>query len=458
MTDTSTQDIVMAGKITAWLERQRHGQVLSIVKQDRWRPAWHVTVRKSGQTHKLYVRCDRGAGLETRPLKTEYAVLKLLQDHGIPVPGIVGWCEDPEAIVMADMDDRPYLGGADTDAALHGLVEEYVAIMARVHRIPVTEAAALGLALPDTPEQIAFDWFRESERVYRAGKTTAEPLIEFVRKYLRRTTPLHRQQRALLIGDAPQFFHDGNRVTAIYDLELAHIGDPMADLASLRVRDINEPTGGMTTLIRRYALESGMAIDWPALDFHTIASFISVPMRVDPTFRTIHPHPAFIEYLSWSWGTSRAALEIIAEAMGLELETVGSLPRRPSRGADALTDLVALCSRLPAPTGLMREAATLSLANFARRLDEMGGALDRIELEEVRLLLGTDVATLTEGEECLERFVLEAGPAQDAHLVRFFHRRIRRRLQLLQDYPGPIVTRGPTPVDRGSVPQASNRC
>src|SRR3546814_8915834 len=50
------------------------------------------------------------------------------------------------------------------------------------------------------------------------------------------------------------------------------VGDPMADLASVRVRDINEPIGGMTQLLQRYVAESGNPIDWPALDFHTIAA------------------------------------------------------------------------------------------------------------------------------------------------------------------------------------------
>src|SRR3546814_7598727 len=68
--------------------------------------------------------------------------------------------------------------------------------------------------------------------------------------------------------------------TTLFRSELAHVGDPMADLASVRVRDINEPIGGMTQLLQRYVAESGNPIDWPALDFHTIAAFLTVPMRV----------------------------------------------------------------------------------------------------------------------------------------------------------------------------------
>jgi hypothetical protein len=398
----------------------------------------------------LYIRCDRGAGLETRPLKNEYTVLNLLQTHGIPVPHIYGWCEDPEAIVMAAMPDTPFLGGADTNPALHALVMEYVSIMTRVHQIPVAEAVRAGLALPETPEDIAFGWFNEANKAYQATKSGPDPFVEFVSKYLRRTYPRHRTQTALLIADAPQFFHDGQRVTAIYDLELAYIGDPMADLASLRVRDINEPIGGMTALIRHYAMESGMEIDWPALDFHTIVGYLSSPMMAGPTLRNPHPHPAFVEYLSWDWGCARAVLEVMADTNRIKLDPTAPLSPVHTRNDHALEDLVAFCKELPVPDGQMREARALSLANYARRADQFGAELDRLELTDAEALLQTSFTSLGDAEAALENFVLESGPEHDAELVRFFHRRVMRRLQLIQDYPGPIVKRGPTPVDRSA--------
>jgi aminoglycoside phosphotransferase (APT) family kinase protein len=449
-----TTDDATTARITAWLERRLGGRVASITRQARWRPAWNVVFERPGETLKLHVRCDRESGLETRPLRNEYSVLALLQAHGIPVPELHGWCDDPEAIVMAALDDIPYLGGAHEDPALHRLVEQYVAILARIHRIPVAEAVAAGLREPLNPDEIALAYFGMADRAYRAAKRGPDPLVEFVRKYLFRTIPRHRTRTALLVSDAPQFFHDGTRVTAIYDLELAHIGDPMMDLASLRVRDINEPTGGMTELIRRYARESGGEIDWPALDFHTIASFIAIPMMVGPTLRTNHPHPAFIEYLSWDLGASRAALVVLAETLGVTLQGVLPMVPSASRHAAALDDLVAVCAALPPPAGLMREAAALSLANYARRADQFGAALDRLELDDAETLLGTNFGSLGEAEDRLERFVLDAGPERDADLVRFFHRRILRRLALIQDYPGPIVSRAPTPVDRAAAADA----
>jgi hypothetical protein len=56
----------------------------------------------------------------------------------------------------------------------------------------------------------------------------------------------------------------------------------------------------------------------------------------------------------------------------------------------------------------------------------------------------------------LERFVQAASPESDETLVRYFYRRETRRLQLLADYPSPIVSRGMGPgrtnADRPSSP------
>lgn len=428
-------------KITGWLEAHL-GKVVSIVRQERWRPAWLATVERPEGPLNLYVRADRGEGLETRPLSHEYAVLRLLEHHGIQVPHIHGWCDDPEAIVMAALDDHPFHGGSHEDPALHRIVQDYVAILARIHRIPLADVAAAGIDIPTDPRQIALAYFQLADKAYQAGKAGPEPLIEFLRGWVLRNVPTHRDKAALLVADAPQFFHDGRRVTAIYDLEMAHVGDPMMELASIRVRDINEPIGDMPCLLQRYVAESGEAIDWAALDFHTLVSFLAVPMMTRATFRTNHPHPAFVEYLSWDLATSRAALEVLAETLNLPLDAVDELPARRSIHEDALIDLVAVAEALPPPDGLLRESPVLSLARYALRADEIGPEIERLERTEAEALIGRAFSSLEAAEAALEAFVLSAEPDQDGRLARFFHRRVMRRLQLIRDYPAPIVTRG----------------
>ncbi len=427
--------------ITAWLEANI-GPVRELVKQDRWRPAWDAIVEGPDGAVPVYVRADRGEGLETRPLSHEYAVLRLLEGQGIAVPKLYGWCPEPEAIVMEGVSDEPFHGGAHEDPALHAIVQDYMAILADIHRIPLAQVADAGIELPDSSDDIALAYFRLADKAYQAGKKQPEPLIEFLRRWVLANIPTNRTEMCLLVADAPQFFHDNKSVTAIYDLEMAHVGDPMMELASVRVRDINEPIGDMPRLFERYVAEGGAAIDWAALDFHTLVSFLAVPMMTRSTLRDKHPHPAFVEYLSWDLACSRAALEVLAEVTGTPLEPVATIEAEASSFAHAFDDLVAVCADLPAPNGLLREPPASSLARYVQRVNEIGAQIERLEREEIGALIGRTMPSLAQCEAALEECLPDLENARQPELIQLFHRFVMRRLQLLRGYPAPIVTRG----------------
>ena len=161
-----------------------------------------------------------------------------------------------------------------------------------------------------------------------------------------------------------------------------------------------------------------------------------------PSLHSIKPHPAFVEYLSWGLSGTRCALQAMAEALGITLEPAPVLPERSSPHSDALEDLVAQCEALPDMGGFFRQHPALSLAHYARRADPLGAAIEELEIEGMAELLGKRPTSIAEGEAALERYVLEADDDKTADLLQFFHRRTRARLQLIQDYPSPVVTRG----------------
>src|SRR3546814_1836544 len=84
------------------------------------------------------------------------------------------------------------------------------------------------------------------------------------------------------------------------------------------------------------------------------------------------------------------------------------------------------------------------------RISDWSSDVCSSDLEEVEQLLGEAFATAQAADEALEAFVFRAGPEQDAALIGLFHRRTMRALQMLRGYPGPIVERGPSPVDRAA--------
>ncbi|MDB6061581.1 MAG: hypothetical protein JWM78_1684 [Verrucomicrobiaceae bacterium] len=434
--------------IRRWLTANIGADIAAFDVMPGWRPAWNVTVNTASGPLHLHVRGNRLAGQEITPLHQEYRVFKLFEAEGIPVPKIYGWCDEPEAIVMQRVDNIPYHGGADQDPKLHALVAEYMGIMARVHKIDLTHARAAGLPIPATPADTEFAYYKGHEEAYLASKTGPEPMVELVRRWILDHAPLYRTEQALLIGDAPQFFHDGEHVTHIFDLELVHVGDPIADLVSVWGRDINEPIGGLTEILLRYVAESGNTIDWPTFDFHALIYHIGAAMRVRPLLKGEAILPAYTEYLSWDLSCSRAMLETFARMLDIELEPVPTIAPTPSDNAIALKNLVAACRELPPAGGRMREQPALSLANYLQRVDEIGTEIERLTLADISQFLDRSFATLAEAEAELEKFVIEHGALHRPALTRLFHRQIGRRLQLIQDYPAPIVARRPFVIDR----------
>ena len=117
------------------VERATHGTVTRLQRHQRWRPSWTAEVERTGEIFRVHVRGDRGAGLESKPLRQEYEVLLRLQQHQIPVPKILGWCDSPAAILMEEIDGEPYEGGADVDPVKRAAVEQYMTILARIHAV-----------------------------------------------------------------------------------------------------------------------------------------------------------------------------------------------------------------------------------------------------------------------------------------------------------------------------------
>ena len=81
------------------------------------------------------------------------------------------------------------------------------------------------------------------------------PMMTFACQWLRRNVPRKPVRPVLCQGDTGPgnlLFHEG-RVSALVDFELAHLADPMTDLACIRSRDLYTPLGRFPERLARYA-------------------------------------------------------------------------------------------------------------------------------------------------------------------------------------------------------------
>ncbi len=418
------------GRAFAQVERLVGGRLVRAEKQPRWRPAFFLDVDCGGEIRPVYLRGDRGELQHgVYGLDHEYRVMAALEAEGVPVPHIYGFLEDPLAIVMARAPGRVNLATAKDEAERVAVLDHWIEVLAAMHRLPLARFEALGIERPRSAEQLGLGDFARWEKSWRDRKNRPDPRIEWVIRWLHRNVPKHRTKPAMIQGDAGQFLFENGRVTAMIDLELAYIGDPLADLAGMLNRDLSEPMGDLDRGFHRYAALVGEPLDVKTVWYHTARFGICTPITCAPLLAAPPAEFNYPVYLGWDIVYGRIALEAIARFGGIALDEPVLPERAPSRhapGFDALLTTIAAAGR-------SYEADTAyRIAQWAREVDALGAQLERDDAEEVARLTGTRAEPGLATDRALEAFVIAAGPERDAEIVRLLYRRTKRQQALAQ--------------------------
>lgn len=435
-------------QLFAWIEEVTGGRIVSWRRQARWRPAWFLTVEIEGQRRELYARCQREESMpwtQTLSLRREYEIMRVLHDNGVAVPAPLAFCTEPEAILMESIQGRDRFDELDDAATRSTVINDYVARLAQAHRLDPALFQAIGLSRPATPRDIGYMGFGLSEKWYREIKPGPDPTIEFIVTWLHRHVPTHREQTSWIHFDAGQFLHADNRVTALMDVEFSCLGDPLADLGAMRMRDTAQPIGDLTGAYAAYANVTGQPIDRSVVNFHAVRFALLTPMLSAATRADPPAEFDLAQWQAWSLMSFMICLQIIAEEGGYSLEpppAVTSVTPRNDPGfvsveriiADVLDDLdpedhvafrlAIVRDLLP---GLHRGAAAAASVEAADRADE-------------EQLLGVRPDSWLDADQRLEQFVAEHGADRERDIVRLLSRRVRRQIELID--PGMRDVRG----------------
>lgn len=392
-----------------WVEKKLGARIVSFERQARWRPAFFLELDRGGEPLSIYLRGERGEldhGIY--PLEHESRVLQVLESEGLPVPHVHGFCPDPPAIVMDKVPGRANLATSDSEQERVSVLEHYVDLLADMHSIDPKRFEEIGIERPKGAEALGFCDLDRWEKGYRATKKRPEPLIEFVTDWLRRNVPRDREEVSCLAVDSGQFLFQDGRVTSLLDLELACLGDPAADLAGMRGRDMAEPLGDLASAFERYYAKTGKRIPKDVLDYHTVRFSIYTPYTCAPLIVEPPMTVDLVQYLGWYWVWSRACIEVIADGAGVALPTP-SIPeptRTPYGSAhDLLVDKLASL-RSEADGFLAYELDTAwRNASYLKRVESMWSQMEGEEAAEIDRLLGRVTKPLDRAAE-LEAFVL----------------------------------------------------
>jgi hypothetical protein len=417
-----------------WIENELGGRIVSFERQARWRPAFFLEVDCGSERKSIYLRGERGAlDHGVYPLEHESRVLQVLESEGIPVPHVYGFCPDPCGIVMDQMPGRANLGTAETEEERVSVLNHYMDILAEMHAIDPKRFEEIGIERPGGAESLGFMDLDRWEKTWRTTKKRPESMIEFTLGWLRRNVPRDREDVSCLQVDSAQFLFEKGRVTSLLDLELACLGDPAADLAAMRGRDMAEPLGDLVPAFERYFEKTGKRIPKSVIDYHTVRFNLYTPFTCAPI---VHQPPMtvdLVQYLGWYWVWSRVSFEVIADGMGLELPnpTIPE-PTRTIHGSAHDLMVEKLAELRSAQEGFLSYELDTVWRNafYLQRVESMWPEMEAEEIAEIDRLLGRVTKPLDREAE-LEAFVLEHGAEHEAELLQLFQKRCLRQETLM---------------------------
>ncbi|MET0371796.1 MAG: phosphotransferase family protein [Sphingobium sp.] len=328
------------------------------------------------------------------------------------------------------------------------IVADFMGQLAALHR--VDPHAVEGVPAPPS---LRAEIERRITDIRANNAASGNPLIHIAADWLAANIPPEPDRLVVVHGDAgpANFLFDGDRVTALLDWELVHIGDPMADLAMMCLRGLFQPFVPLRQAFADYAAAGGAPVDLARIRYWRLlfqAGFASRSRHDDPTA----PQPPNLGMnMLYSMVHRRVLAEALAEASGVELPPV-AMPDAP-QGPHARSFAIALddlrdviVPRLADQQSAVKAKGLARLVKWWRDVERFGPGFAAVEVAELSAALGRPFATLGEAREALADAVRERTIDQPS-AIRFAHASVVRDAALMADAMGALAHSRFAPLD-----------
>lgn len=417
-------------RLRDFVETVTGGELVELERQVRWRPSWYATVLINGRTEQIYLRGDRTGDAAIFPdLKREADIIGILEEHGIPVPHIYGFCAEPPCIVMESLRGTRDMAEEQDAEDRAAIGREYMRAIAAMHGLPLEPFLAAGVHRPSTAEEIALVGISAYMPLYRRTKAKPEPLLEFAIGWIRRNVPVDRTDACFVQFDCGQFLFDKGHLTGLYDFEFAMIADPMMDLATMFMREAVEPLGSpFEVLCEEYARASGKPVDRRVILFHTLQFATLGTMQFAGTVARGAPGDPHSIYLEWDLSLREVMIIALAKLMDQPLPNIPTLDARREGQAGLIAKIndTLFQIRGAEPIDESYKDQLRNMLSLLERYDSLGQSARDLDRTEIGALVASDFADLEEAERAMEAHILQAGPEEDAalfHLLASMHAR-----------------------------------
>lgn len=443
--------IPLPGDLVAWIEDIAGGRLVAADRRPGGgrKEAWFVDVeRPDGGVDELFLRYDRSDPATTADpwtLHREATVYVALQESDVPVPRVLGVHPMHQAMLSVRVTGENWFSRITDPDERERTAKDFMTHLAALHRI---DPATLELpafppvtTIADAVRHELDEWDGIIER--RGG--APDPALAFTLDWLRRNIPDDDGPVVLVQGDTGpgNFMYADGRVLAVVDWELAHLGDPMDDIAWLSLRATQEPFPDLPARLREYEALSGNTIDEGRVRYYRVMAETKLQVMRHGMSGGAGDIGNWLIY-----GLLHRRLWLEALAAMLDLDTVEAETPRPRDDADhdwlygavldQLRDVVV--PRITDPLASTRAKGLARIVKYLANIDAFGAFYDACELDDLAALLGTRPATVASGRAAAADAV-RAGTLTDAQYIGYLWRRVARDTELARSAMGVLADR-----------------
>jgi aminoglycoside phosphotransferase (APT) family kinase protein len=407
--------------------------------------AWFVDIeRPDGSVLELFLRYGRRAkseGTAFHSKKVEAEIFMALADTDVVVPRIIAVHDVQDALLSERISGQTWFYLIRDPDEQVAVAQDFIANLAALHRLDPRDLelpsfGAVRTAREHTLEEIA------KMRARATGKTGyIDPIVRMSLDWLEANVPDYDGPVVLVQGDTGpgNFMYENGKVTAVVDWELAHLGDPMDDIAWLSLRTVQDTFTHFPDRMREYEELSGHKIDEQRVWYYRLLAEIRLSAErpgeepTEPVDSGEDSGPIGYDVgngLIYSMLHRRLTLEALGAVMGLD-EPASDLPDpEPVQEWHALYDIAlgnmrAIVPRIEDPLANRWTRGLVRLVKNLKEIDRSGRAFLSAELDDITTLLGHRPDTITEARRQVAA-ANQQGDMSDADYVTYQWRRVQR--------------------------------
>jgi aminoglycoside phosphotransferase (APT) family kinase protein len=470
-----SSEVALPDDLLAWMEEVGGGTVRMADRRPGGgrKEAWVVDLeRPDGTLRPCFLRYDRSDPARTKDpwtLQREATVYLALQQTAVPVPTVLGVHDRQQAMLTERVEGETWFSRITDAEEREATARDFMVHLAALHALDVSTLDLPAFPRVTTVSDAVRAELDELARVLAERGGEPDPALAFSLRWLYDHIPDDDSRPVLVQGDTGpgNFLYCGGCVTAVLDWELAHLGDPMDDIAWLSLRATQEPFGDFPTRVREYEELSGNHVDHERVRYFRVMAETKLQVM---SHRPAQPERtaagetrdadresdlgangggggadagnAFIYGLLHR----RLWLEALAEVTGIALTAAEELRPREPEDHDWMYGAVlaqlrdVIVPRTDDALAKARGKGIARLIKYLSRVDLYGPSYSTSELDDLRTLLGGPVDSVAAGRAAVDAAARAGTVAAEAYLAARW-RRVARETELARPAMGVLANR-----------------